>query len=271
MGEHSDNEKSAFKSDIMAGKTCFMAGATSGINQQIARRFAMAGANVFVISRSEDKVSATVEELRALGAKADGAAVDVRDYDKVAEAVQKCVSLYGKIDMVLAGQAGNFLAPAAGMSANAFKSVIDIDLLGSFNVFRASVEHLNRPGASLIAVTAPQATNPMPYQTHVCAAKAGVNMLVKSLAMEWGPSGIRVNAISPGPIDDTEGMRRLAGDPKIAARYKQALALRRWGSKDDIANAALFLCTPEGAYITGTIMEVDGGISLGDASSALPM
>ncbi len=260
-----------FQPDLMAGKVCFMSGATSGINLQIAERFAEAGAALFVISRSSDKVEATVEELRGLGAKADGAAVDVRDYSLVEKAVADCANAFGPIDMVLAGQAGNFLAPAIGMSANAFKSVVDIDLLGSFHVFRASFTHLNRPGASLLAITAPQATNPMPYQTHVCAAKAGVNMLVKSLAMEWGPSGVRVNAISPGPIDDTEGMRRLAGDPEIAAKYKQALALRRWGSKDNIADAALWVTSEAASYVTGTILEIDGGISLGDASSALPI
>lgn len=127
-----------FQENLMSGKVCFMSGATSGINLQIAKRFAMAGAGVFVISRSQDKVDATIEALNALGPKAAGAAVDVRDYALVEKAVADCADKFGKIDMVLAGQAGNFLAPAIGMSANAFKSVIDIDLLGSFHVFRAS-------------------------------------------------------------------------------------------------------------------------------------
>lgn len=261
----------AFSDNLMAGKICFMAGATSGINRQIARRFAMEGASVFVISRSQDKVDDTVADLASLGAKAAGRAVDVRNYDDVDGAVTACAEEFGPLDMVLAGQAGNFPAGAAQMSANAFKSVIDIDLSGTFNIFRSAVHHLNRPGANMIAITAPQATNPWLYQSHVCAAKAGVNMLVKCTAMEWGASGVRVNAICPGPIDDTEGMRRLAGDPELAEKYKNALALKDYGTKDDIADAALWLCSPAARYVTGTIIEVDGGMTLGDATGALKL
>ncbi|NHK27675.1 SDR family oxidoreductase [Parvularcula flava] len=267
MSERNDS----YKENLMSGKVCFMSGATSGINRQIAVRFAMEGAKVFVISRSQDKVDDTVAELHGLGAEAAGAAVDVRNWDAVEAAVKTCVGTFGEIDMVLAGQAGNFPAGAAQMSANAFKSVVDIDLLGSFNIFRATVHHVKKPGASLIAITAPQATHPWLYQSHVCAAKAGVNMLVKCLAMEWGASGIRVNAISPGPIADTEGMRRLAGTPEAAEKYKSALALKDFGSKDNIADAALWLCSSAASYVTGTILEVEGGTSLGDASGSMKL
>src|SRR6185295_16943320 len=116
------------------------------------------------------------------------------------------------------GAAGNFVAPALGMSANGFKTVVDIDLMGTFHVFRASFAFLRRPGASLIAITAPQAVRPSMFQAHVCSAKAGINMLTKCLAMEWGPAGVRVNAISPGPIADTEGMRRLAPSAEAEQR-----------------------------------------------------
>lgn len=255
----------------MSGKVCFMAGATSGINEQIARRFAKAGASVFVISRSIEKVERTVAMLKDEGAQAGGAAVDVRSYPDVEAAVEKCVADLGKLDVVLAGQAGNFPAGAAQMSSNAFKSVVDIDLLGTFNIFRSAVHHANRPGASFFAITAPQATRPWLYQSHVCAAKAGVNMLVKCCAMEWGTSGVRVNAISPGPIDGTEGMDRLAPTPEIREQYKKALALKSFGDRDDIADAALWLCSPSADYVTGTILEVEGGCNLGDASEALPI
>ena len=258
----------------LSGKTAFMSGATSGINLRIAERFAQAGARVFVVSRSVEKVEATVEGLRALGAEAEGRSVDARSYPDVEAAVQACSQAFGKIDVCLAGQAGNFPAGAAQMSANAFKSVVDIDLLGTFNVFRAAVHEANRgsegeAGASFIAITAPQATRPMMFQSHVCAAKAGVNMLVKCMAMEWGLSGVRVNAISPGPIDETEGMDRLAPTEESREQYRQALALKRFGSKDDIAGAALWLCSEHAAYVTGTILEVEGGTTLGDASTAM--
>ncbi|MEM1379305.1 MAG: SDR family oxidoreductase [Pseudomonadota bacterium] len=256
----------------MADKVCFMSGATSGINEQIARRFAEAGAKVFVVSRSIEKVERTVAMLKEAGAaEADGRAVDARSYPDVEEAVNACADSMGPIDMVLAGQAGNFPAGAAQMSANAFKSVIDIDLLGTFNVFRAAVHKANRPGASFIAITAPQATQPWLFQSHVCAAKAGVNMLVKCMAMEWGVSGVRVNAISPGPIDGTEGMDRLAPNEEMRTKYKEALALKEFGNRDDIADAALWLCSDGADYVTGTILEVEGGTTLGDATLSMKL
>ncbi|RFB03944.1 SDR family oxidoreductase [Parvularcula marina] len=253
----------------MSGMTCFMSGATSGINEQIARRFAQAGAKIFVVSRSPEKVEATIEMLRGEGAEADGCPVDARSWPDVEAAVNKCADTFGEIDMVLAGQAGNFPAGAAQMSANAFKTVIDIDLLGTFNVFRAAIHRCKRPGASFIAISAPQGKDPWLYQSHVCAAKAGVNMLVKCCALEWGIEGVRVNAISPGPIDGTEGMARLAPTDQARHEAEQALALKRFGSRDDIAEAALWLCSEGAGYVTGTILEVEGGTTVGDASKAL--
>lgn len=254
----------------MKGRTCFMSGATSGINEQIARRFAEAGAKVFVVSRSIEKVEATVAMLKEAGAEdADGASVDARSYPDVEAAVNACAEKFGELDMVLAGQAGNFPAGAAQMSANAFKSVVDIDLLGTFNVFRSAIHKAKRPGASFIAITAPQATQPWLFQAHVCAAKAGVNMLVKCCAMEWGIEGVRVNAISPGPIEGTEGMARLAPSEEMHEKYRQALALKKFGNRDDIADAALWLSSPGADYVTGTILEVEGGTTLGDATQSM--
>ncbi len=187
------------------------------------------------------------------------------------QALRQASDRFGKIDIVLSGAAGNFVAPALGMSANGFKTVVDIDLIGTFNVLRASFEFLNRPGASLISITAGQAVRPSMFQAHVCAAKAGINMLTKCLAMEWGPAGVRVNAISPGPIDDTEGMRRLAPNAEAEQRIKSRIALRDYGTKTDIAEAAIFLSTESAKYITGTILTVDGGSELGDAGgNAVP-
>jgi NAD(P)-dependent dehydrogenase (short-subunit alcohol dehydrogenase family) len=256
-----------FRADMLQGKVAFVAGASSGINLRIAERFAEAGAKVAMISRSEEKIGLAAEKIRKRGGDALGMAADVRDYDSVAAALKKAHDHYGEIDIVLSGAAGNFVAPALGMSANGFRTVVDIDLNGTFNVLRAAFEHLRKPGASLISITAPQAVKPQIYQAHVCAAKAGVNMLTKCLAMEWGPAGVRVNAVSPGPIGDTEGMARLAPTPEIEANYKAQLALREFGTKDDIADTCLFLCSDAGRYITGTIIDCDGGTALGDASS----
>ena len=256
----------AFKPGLLAGKTAFVAGASSGINLGIAHAFARAGAKVAVISRSHEKIQAAAQELRDAGATAMGIAADVRDYHGVEAALQATADAYGPIDIVLSGAAGNFVAPALGMSANGFKTVVDIDLIGTFNVLRAAYAFLRRPGASMISITAGQAVNPSMYQAHVCAAKAGINMLTKCLAMEWGPEGVRVNAISPGPIADTEGMRRLGPTPEVEAKIKARIALRDYGEKRDIADVALFLCTDNARYITGTIIDCDGGSQLGDSS-----
>ncbi len=255
-----------FRPDLLQGKVAFVAGASSGINLRIAERFAAAGARVALISRSAEKIGAAADRIRSQGGDALGMAADVRDYASVATALQQARDEYGELDIVLSGAAGNFVAPVLGMSANGFRTVVDIDLNGTFNVMRAAFEHLKKPGASLISITAPQAVKPQIYQAHVCAAKAGINMLTQCLAMEWGPAGVRVNAVSPGPIGDTEGMARLAPTPEIEAKYKAQLALRDYGTKDDIADTCLFLCSDAARFITGAIVDCDGGTSLGDAS-----
>ncbi|HQP20328.1 MAG TPA: SDR family NAD(P)-dependent oxidoreductase, partial [Phenylobacterium sp.] len=191
--------RSAFKDGYLKGKVAFIAGASSGINLGIAQRLAEAGAKVAILSRSADKIAAAAKTITDAGHEAIGIAADVRDYAAVDAALAQTVETFGKIDIVVSGAAGNFVAPALGMSANGFKTVIDIDLMGTFHVLRASFQYLNRPGASLISITAPQGSRPSLYQAHVCAAKAGINMLTQCLAMEWGPAGVRVNAISPGP------------------------------------------------------------------------
>lgn len=260
---------SALQPGTLTGRVAFIAGGSSGINLQIATRFAEAGARVALLARNPDKLSTAAAGLAAAGHTVSTHAADVRDYAAVEAAIAEAAQKHGSIDVVLSGAAGNFLAPALGMSANAFKAVIDIDLLGTFNVLRGSFAHLTKPGASLISITAGQAVQPMMFQAHVCAAKAGINMLTKVLAMEWGPMGVRVNAIAPGPIADTEGMKRLGATPEIEARIKSTVPLRRYGTKGEIAEMALFLASESAAYITGAIMTVDGGSELGDASGGL--
>lgn len=260
-----------FNPTLLAGKVAFIAGGSSGINLGVAQTMAAHGATVMLLSRSADKLALAAKSITDAGGVADYIAADVRDYDAVAAALAACEAKFGKIDIVLSGAAGNFLAPALGMSANAFKTVVDIDLLGTFNVFRACFQHLNRPGASLIAITAGQAVKPMMFQVHACAAKAGINMLTKCLALEWGPAGVRVNAISPGPIADTEGMARLAPNDQAEAAIKARIALRDYGTKTDIAEAALYLASDAARYVTGAIQNVDGGSELGDAAlDAIP-
>jgi NAD(P)-dependent dehydrogenase (short-subunit alcohol dehydrogenase family) len=254
---------SVFRDGLLHGRTAFIAGGTSGINLGIAKRFAALGAQVAVAGRNSEKSLAAAAEI---GASALGLSCDVREYAAVRVALQETFTAFGPIDIVISGAAGNFLAPALGMSANAFSTVVDIDLNGTFNVFRACHEWLRRPGASLIAITAGQAVNPVMLQAHACAAKAGINQLIRVLAMEWGTGGVRVNGISPGPIRGTEGMARLAPTAAAAAAKAGRIPLRRYGELDEVADSAVFLCSAAASYITGTILDCDGGAQLGDAS-----
>ncbi len=251
-----------------SGRTVFVAGGTSGINYGIARCFAAAGAQVAVASRSREKVDAAVAGLEELGATARGYALDVRDAEAVQKAFAEHAEAAGDIEVLVSGAAGNFPAFANDMSPNGFKAVVDIDLLGSFHVLRAAWPYLKKPGASVINISAPQAWVAMPMQSHVCAAKAGVDMLTRTLALEWGPAGVRINSISPGPIADTEGMRRLAPDEAIAERYRKSVPLQRFGSAEEIGQAALFLSSDAAQYVSGVVLPVDGGWSVAGASAA---
>ncbi|QQD19144.1 SDR family oxidoreductase [Spongiibacter nanhainus] len=244
-----------------------VAGGTTGINFAVAKAFAVEGAKVCVLSRSQTNVDTALEELTRVSASVMGRAADVRDTIQVSEAVAQVVSAWGDIDILVSGAAGNFVSPLSAMSSNGFKTVVDIDLLGSFNVMGAVYPHLKKPGASIVNISAPQSQLPTPAQAHVCAAKAGIDQLTRTAAMEWGPEGIRVNAISPGPIDDTEGMKRLGPTEESRKKWEQSVPLRRYGSKDEIADAAKWLCSPQASYISGVILPVDGGWSLGGSSA----
>ena len=171
--------------------------------------------------------------------------------------------------MLVSGAAGNFPAAAMSLSPNGFKSVVDIDLLGTFHVMRAAWPHLVKPGASVISISAPQAVVPMAMQVHVCAAKAGVDMITPTLAIEWGGEGMRINSVIPGPIDGTEGMARLA--PTEAARQGviATVPMHRMGTPQDIADACLFLASDAARYITGAVLPVDGGWAVAGARMGL--
>lgn len=252
----------------MFDQSCvFVAGGTSGINLGIALAFARAGAKVAVLSRRPEKVDAAVAQLREAGASdALGFAADVRDYPAVAAAFAETQARWGDLDVLVSGAAGNFLAPLVGMSSNAFRSVMDIDLLGTFHVMRAAHAYLRKPGASVINITAAQSWMPSPFQAHVCAAKAGVDQLTRTLAMEWGPQGIRVNSIAPGPIEGTEGVARLVPTPKARDGWMRAIPLGRFGELEDISNAAMWLSSPQARYVTGVVLSVDGGLNLGGSA-----
>ncbi|MEM6375132.1 MAG: SDR family oxidoreductase [Pseudomonadota bacterium] len=237
-------------------------GGTSGINLGIAEGFARSGANVGVVGRNPEKAQAAATRLSDLmesGQQAQAYMADVRDLEAVEAVYAKHADAVGPVDVLVSGAAGNFPALANSMSANGFKAVVDIDLLGSFHVLKTGFDHLRRPGASVINISAPQAEVAMALQSHVCAAKAGVDMLTKTLAIEWGGKGVRVNSVIPGPIDGTEGMARLAPTDKMRQAVINAVPMARMGTPDDVAQACLFLASDAARYVSGAILPADGG------------
>jgi NAD(P)-dependent dehydrogenase (short-subunit alcohol dehydrogenase family) len=253
---------SIFEPRILSGKTAFVAGGSSGIGQRIAERYAEHGARVMLNGRRQVKLDAAVEAIRSRGGCAETFAADVREYEAIDAGLRKTHDLWGAIDIILCAAAGNFPAAATQMSAQGFRAVVDIDLIGTYNTCRAAYPFLRKPGASVLSISAAHAFQPIAFQAHVCAAKAGVDMLMKVLAMEWGPDGIRANCLTPGPTDDTEGMRRLAPTDEARRRIISGVPLGRYGTKDELADLALFLASDAAGYITGGVFVCDGGSSL---------
>ncbi len=251
------------------GKTVIVAGGTSGINLGVAETFADAGANIGVVSRSPEKVAFAVDSLKQRGVRAHGFSADVRQYDAMVAGFNQFNGEFGTFDVLISGAAGNFPARATDMTPNGFAAVVNIDLLGTFHVLKAAYPHLRKPGSSVINISAPQAFVPMILQSHVCAAKAGVDMITRTLAMEWSGDGIRVNSIVPGPIQATEGMKRLAPTEELLDKVVESVPLKRLGHSSDIGKAAMFLASSLADYVTGVVLPVDGGWSLGGVAGLM--
>src|SRR5436190_6118926 len=258
---------SIFKEGILKDRVAFITGGGTGITGGVARALAEAGANVALVSRSLEHLepaAKTINDSRSSSALEDSngeafaVAADVRKPDEVEQAIAATVERFGKIDIVVNGAAGNFLCAAEELSPNGFGTVVDIDLKGTFNVCRAAFAELKKNRGQILNISATLHYLGTPMQLHVSAAKAGVDALTKNLAVEWGHYGIRVNAIAPGPIEDTEGMKRLVPEP-IKEKIRKRVPLGRFGLIKDIENAAVFLCSDAASYINGSIIVVDGG------------
>jgi peroxisomal 2,4-dienoyl-CoA reductase len=257
------NPLDVYRDGALTGHVALVTGGGTGICRGIARAYAALGADVCIVSRKADVLERAAGELSAeTGRSVLGVAADVRDPDALARAVAATVERFGSLDTLVNGAAGNFLAPAATLSPNGFKTVIDIDLLGTFHASRAAFEPLRTSGrGAIINISATLHYHGTPLQIHASAAKAGVDAVTRNLAVEWAGAAIRVNAIAPGPIDGTEGMSRLApGDLK--RRAEAAVPLGRFGTIDEIAAAAVFLRSAAAAYVTGAVLVVDGGHSV---------
>ena len=210
--------------ELFKGKTVFVTGGGSGINLGVAKNFAALGAKVAICGRTQSKLDAAAEELRALGAQVSPVAADVRDIAALDAALERSSKELGPVDVLVCGAAGNFLVPAEKLSANGFKSVIDIDLLGAFNSARAAFEQLKGTRGSVIFISAGMAYMPHAFQAHVGAAKAGIDMLMKNLAIEWGPHGIRCNSIVPGTDRGHRGDEATLGSGTARSVHRQRAA-----------------------------------------------
>ncbi|ESK89625.1 hypothetical protein Moror_8639 [Moniliophthora roreri MCA 2997] len=254
------DSRSVFKDDIFRGKVVFCTGGGSGICRGMTEAVMHHGADAAIFGRKLDRLTQTAKELSAsTGRTCIPTQGDVRQPKYLKEAVEKTIEKFGRIDYVICGAAGNFLAPISGLSENAFRTVMEIDTIGSYNTVKATLEHVRKFKGSYIFVSATLHYNATPYQVHVSAAKAGVDALSAVLAIEEGPHGVRSNVIAPGPIANTEGMSRLSTQKHGPAMMVNQGPVGRLGDVKDIGNATVFLFSDAASYITGQILPVDGG------------
>ncbi|KAK0513346.1 hypothetical protein JMJ35_004332 [Cladonia borealis] len=265
-----------WKDGIFENKVVFCTGGAGSICSAQVRALVHLGANACIVGRNVEKTENMAKDIATArqGAKVLGiGAIDVRNVESLQNAVEQCVQELGGIDYVIAGAAGNFLAPISQLSTNAFKSVMDIDVLGSYNTLKATLPHLitsasshknphihpsrANTGGRIIFISATIHYTTMPLQTHVSVAKAGVDALSHSTAIEFGPRGITSNVIAPGPIAGTEGMERLARK-EGSDQVKTRVPLGRYGTVKEIADATVFLFGDTGNFVSGQTLVVDG-------------
>ncbi len=250
--------KQVFADGLLAGRVAFVTGGGTGITGGVARALAEAGARVVLVSRKLEHLEPAVEVIHAAGGDALAVVADVRQPEELERAVAATVEHFGGLNILVNGAAGNFLCAAEELSPNGFGTVVDIDLKGTFNVCRAAFAELKKEGGVILNVSATLQYLGTPMQIHASAAKAGVDALTRNLAVEWGRHGIRTNAVAPGPIADTEGMKRLLA-PALKEKLQRRIPAGRFGLVRDIEHAAVFLCSDAASFINGAILVVDGG------------
>jgi peroxisomal 2,4-dienoyl-CoA reductase len=251
------DDMSVFRDDLLADQVAIVTGGATGIGFEIARALGSHGARVCICSRKSENLEAASQRLIAEGMECHWVVCDIRMPDQVQQVMDEVMSRWERIDILVNNAAGNFPAPLSRISPNGFKTIVDIDLLGTYNCSKASFDTWQREhGGNIVNISAPFAGKGAALQAHVAAAKAAVDSLTRTCAVEWGRHGVRVNGVMPGPIENTEGMARF--DASTGLDSQSSVPLGRDGTGADIANAVLFLVSDAASYVSGQIFAVDG-------------
>jgi len=251
-----------FEIDLLKGKTIIITGGGTGLGKSMAVRFAELGANLVLTSRRQDVLDETSAEIKqATGAKILTVAADIRSPEQVADMVAQSVSKFKKIDGLLNNAAGNFISPTEKLSENAFKTIVDIVLLGSFNcTLNAGREMIKSGGGNILSIVTTYAWTGSGYVVPSASAKAGVLAMTRSLAVEWAKYNIRSNAIAPGPFPTKGAWSRLVPPGlNIEKKMKERVPMKRFGKHEELANLAAYLMADGSAYINGDVITIDGG------------
>ena len=266
------NAHPVFRDGLLDGQVAIITGGATGIGLGISSTLAQLGAHVVLASRKPEHLQTAVDAITAAGGKASSVQVDVRDQERVKAMAKEVHDAFGRIDILVNNAAGNFYAPSETLSEKAWRAVIEIDLFGTFYCTQAVFPYMKGQGGGRVVSTSMTLHyRGWPLMAHATAAKAGVDALTKTLAVEWAPHGIRINAIAPGPIP-TEGVRKAFTPPPgapvpdvfnvddVMEKFaKASIPLGRWGTPDDIGQMVAYLASPAGDWITGAIFVVDGG------------
>lgn len=259
---------SIFRSDLFAGRAALITGGGTGLGYAIAETFVRLGGAVALASRKAEHVEPAAERLRATGGRAMAVLTDVRNPEAVRESVRQVADELGRIDVLVNNAAGNFYAPSAELTPNGWRAVVETDLYGTFFCSQAVHPIMKAQGGGrIISISMTLHYRGWPQMAHATAAKAGVDALTRTLALEWAPDRITVNAVAPGPIP-TEGATRAfqagaSGDgPSLDDAMRRTIPLGRMGRPDEIGAMVAYLASPAAEWITGSIFVVDGGSSL---------
>ncbi|HET7616048.1 MAG TPA: 2,4-dienoyl-CoA reductase [Bacillales bacterium] len=247
---------------LLTRKTAIITGGSSGMGKAMAARFAGEGANVVITGRNEERLATAKKEIDEVAdTEILTVQMDVRDLEGVRRTVEETKKHYGSIDVLVNNAAGNFICPAEELSENGWKAVIDICLNGTWNCTQAVGKDMiaQKTGGVMLNMVATYAWTGAPGVVHSAAAKGGILAMTKSLAVEWGKYGIRVNAMAPGPIENTGGAERLFASKEAVENIVRLNPLGKVGQLEDISEAAAFLVSDQSRYVNGDCLTVDGG------------